>query len=185
MHAFVLSPFTHVHLFATLWTVARQAPPSKGFTRQENWSGLPCPPPGDLPYPGIEPRSPALQVDSLPSEPPGKPKNTGVGCHFLLQGNFPTQGWNPHLLPLLHWQVDSSPLVSHLDSPAGVGRGQQKGLCGRTGESPLMSLGWRPGCGTQASRGSEHRSLAGGEKRTGVSGPGKSCSASDKEQEAP
>ena len=44
-----------------------------GFSRQEYWSGLPCPPPGDLPNPGIEPRSPALQVDSLPIEPPGKP----------------------------------------------------------------------------------------------------------------
>ena len=53
--------------------VARQAPPSMGFSRQEYWSGLPFPPPGDLPDPGIEPRSPTLQVDSLQSEPPGKP----------------------------------------------------------------------------------------------------------------
>ena len=45
-----------------------------GFSRQEYWSGLPCPPPGDLPNPGIEPRSPTLQADSLPSEPPGEPK---------------------------------------------------------------------------------------------------------------
>ena len=49
-----------------------QAPPSMGFSRQEYWSGLLCPPPGDLPNPGIEPRSPALQADSLKSEPPGK-----------------------------------------------------------------------------------------------------------------
>ena len=48
-------------------------PLSMGFPRQEYWSGLPCPPPGDLLDPGIEPRSPALQSDSLPSEPPGKP----------------------------------------------------------------------------------------------------------------
>ena len=50
----------------------------------------------DIPNPGIKPRSPALQVDSLPIEPPGKPQNTGVGVgsHFLLQGIFPTQGWN-------------------------------------------------------------------------------------------
>ena len=48
------------------------------FSRQEYWSGLPCPP-GDLPNPGIKPRSPTLQADSLPSEPPGKPKNTAVG----------------------------------------------------------------------------------------------------------
>ena len=54
-------------------TVAHQALLSMGFSRQEYWSGLSCPPPGDLPNPGIEPRSPALQVDSLPSEPPGKP----------------------------------------------------------------------------------------------------------------
>ena len=45
-----------------------------GFSRQEYWSGLPCPPPGDLPNPGIEPRSPTLQVDSLPREPLGKPQ---------------------------------------------------------------------------------------------------------------
>ena len=62
-----------VRLFTTPWTVAFQAPMSMGFSRQEHWSGLPCLPPGHLPNPGIEPRSPALQVDSLPSEPPGKP----------------------------------------------------------------------------------------------------------------
>ena len=60
-----------VQLFATPWTVARQAPLSMGFSRQEYWSGLPFPSPGDLPNPGIEPRSPALQVDALTSEPPG------------------------------------------------------------------------------------------------------------------
>ena len=57
----------------TLWTVARQAPLSMGFSRQEYWSGLPCCPPGDLPNPGIKPRSPALQEDSLSAELPGKP----------------------------------------------------------------------------------------------------------------
>ena len=61
-----------VRLLATPWTVAHQASLSMGFPPgQEYWSRLPCPPPGDLPNPGIEPRSPALQVDSLPSEPPG------------------------------------------------------------------------------------------------------------------
>ena len=54
------------------WTVAHQIPPSMGFSRQEYWSGLPFPSPGDLPDAGIEPRSPALQADALPSEPPGK-----------------------------------------------------------------------------------------------------------------
>ena len=115
------------------------------FSKQEYWSGLPFPFPGDLPDPGIKPGSPVLQVDSLPSEPPGKPnvhpdsaatcnpheskekvktrprvqffatlwavparlfhpwdspgKNSGVSCHSLLQGIFPTQGSN---LGLLH-----------------------------------------------------------------------------------
>ena len=54
-----------VRLFVTPWTVAYQAPPSMGFSRQEYWSGLPFPSPGDLPNPGIEPRSPALQADTL------------------------------------------------------------------------------------------------------------------------
>ena len=53
---------------ATPWTVARQVPLSMGFSRQEYWSRLPFPSPGDLPDPGIEPRSPALQEDSLPTE---------------------------------------------------------------------------------------------------------------------
>ena len=64
---------SHVRLFVTPWTVAYQAPPSMGFPRQEYWSGLPFPFPGDLPNPGIEPGSPALQADALTSEPPGKP----------------------------------------------------------------------------------------------------------------
>ena len=55
------------------WTVAHQAPPCMGFSRQEYWSGLPFPSPGDLPNPGIEPRSPTLQADALTSAPPGKP----------------------------------------------------------------------------------------------------------------
>ena len=63
---------SRVRLFATPWTVARQAPLSMGFSRQEYWSGLPFPSPGDLPNPGIEPRSPALQADAFSSEPPGK-----------------------------------------------------------------------------------------------------------------
>ena len=60
-----------VRLFATPWTVAHQAPPSMGFSRQEYWRGLPLPSPGDLPDPGIEPRSPALEADALTTEPPG------------------------------------------------------------------------------------------------------------------
>ena len=61
-----------VQLFASPWTVAYQAPPSMGFSRQEYWSELPFPSPGDLPYPGIEPWSPAFQADTLTSKPPGK-----------------------------------------------------------------------------------------------------------------
>ena len=66
---------SHVWFFATPWTVAHQAPLSMGFSRQEYWSRLPFPPPGDLPNPGAEPTSPvspALQVGSLPTVPPGK-----------------------------------------------------------------------------------------------------------------
>jgi len=66
---------------------------SMGFSRQEPRSGLPCPPSGDLPNPRIKPRSPIL-----PPEPPGKPKNTGVGSLSLLQGIFPTKGSNWGLL---------------------------------------------------------------------------------------
>ena len=62
----VKSP-SRVWLFATQWTVALQAPLSKGFPRQESWSGLLFPSPGDLPNPGIKPGSPALQTDALPS----------------------------------------------------------------------------------------------------------------------
>ena len=66
-------PLSRVQLFASLWTVACQAPLSMGFSRQKYWSGLPFPLPGDLPDPGIKPESPAPQADSFPSEPPGKP----------------------------------------------------------------------------------------------------------------
>ena len=64
---------SRAQLFATAWNVAYQASPSMGFSRQEYWSGLPFPSPGDLPDPGIEPRSPALQADALPYKLPGKP----------------------------------------------------------------------------------------------------------------
>ena len=64
---------SRVQLFAMTWTVACQTPLSMEFPKQEYWNGLPCPFPGDLPDPGFKPRSPALQADSLPSEPPRKP----------------------------------------------------------------------------------------------------------------
>ena len=94
----VLSRFSYVRLFVTPWTAARQAPLSVEFFRQEYWSGLPFLSPRDLPNPGIKPRSPALRADSLPAEPQGKLKNTGVGGLSLLQGIFLTQGSNWGLL---------------------------------------------------------------------------------------
>ena len=80
MCVLVLSCFSHVQLFATPWTVACQAPLSMEFSRQEYWSGLPCPPPGYLHNLGTEPKAPALQADSLPSEPLRKCDMTN---HFL------------------------------------------------------------------------------------------------------
>ena len=71
-----VKPPSYVRLLVTPWTAAYQAPLSMGFFRQEYWSGLPCPPSGDLSDPGIEPRSPTLQADALTSEPPGKPELT-------------------------------------------------------------------------------------------------------------
>ena len=68
------------------------------FSRLEYWSGQPFLSPGDLPNPGIEPRSPTLQADSLPAEPQGQPKNTRVGSLSLLQQIFPTQESNQGLL---------------------------------------------------------------------------------------
>ena len=63
-----VTSLSHVRLLATPWTVAYQAPPSTGFSKQEHWSGLPFPSPGDLPDSEIGPGSPALQADSLPTE---------------------------------------------------------------------------------------------------------------------
>ena len=68
----VVQSLSHVQLFATAWTVAHQTPLSMGFPRQEYWSGLIFSPPGDLSDPGIQPMTPALQANSLPTEPPGK-----------------------------------------------------------------------------------------------------------------
>ena len=73
-----------------------------GFSRQEYWSELPCPPPEDLPNSGIKPRSPALQVDYLLSEAPGEPKNTGVGSLSILQGIFSIQELNLHCRRILY-----------------------------------------------------------------------------------
>ena len=75
-----MKSLSRVRLFVTPWTVAYQAPPSMGFSRQGYWSVLSFPSPGDLPDPGIEPRSPTLQADTLLSEPPGS-KVQGVHAY--------------------------------------------------------------------------------------------------------
>ena len=81
IYVHVLSHFGRVQLFVTPWTLAHQAPLSMGLSRQEYWSGLPCPPPGALPHPGMEARSvesPALQADSLPAELLGSPMSITI-----------------------------------------------------------------------------------------------------------
>ena len=75
---------SRVRLFATSWTVAYQASPSMGFSRQEYWSGLPFPSPGDLPDPGTEPGSPTLEADALTSEPPGNRNILLSRIHFKM-----------------------------------------------------------------------------------------------------
>ena len=88
--------FSRVWLFVTPWTIE-----SVEFSRPEYWSGWLFSSPKDLPKPGIKPRSPTLQVDSLPVEPQGKPKSTGAGSLYLLQWIFLTQEPNRGLL---HWK---------------------------------------------------------------------------------
>ena len=131
-----MKSLSHVQLFVTPWTVAYQAPPSMGFSRQEYWSEVPFPSPGNLPSPGNEPGSPALAggffttcatcesesrsvvSDSLrphglysPWNSPGQ--NTRVGSLSLLQGIFPTQGLNPGLLHCMRILYQ----LSHKGSP--------------------------------------------------------------------
>ena len=91
---------SHVWLFVTTWTIQFME-----FPRPELWIGYPFPSPGDPPNPRIEPRSPALQADSLPAESHGKPKKTGMGSLSLLQWIFPMQ--DKPAFPAL--QVDSLP----------------------------------------------------------------------------
>ena len=87
----VIYSLSHVRLFATLWTIPCHAPLSMGFSRQEYWSGLPFPPPEDLLEPGIEPGSPALQADSLPTELQGNPHvYTQVSYKHLMRAGY---GW--------------------------------------------------------------------------------------------
>ena len=85
-----VKPLSRVWLFATQWTVTYQALWSMGFSRQDYWSGLPFPSPGDLPNPGIEHVSPALQTDALPSEPLGKPQVQLLGQEDTLKKGMAT-----------------------------------------------------------------------------------------------
>ena len=91
-----IKKFWYTH--ATSWTVAHQAFPTMGFSRQEYWSGLPVPSPGDLPNPWIEPRSPTLQADALTSDPPGKP--THMHTHTQIVFSHKREG---NLAPLTTW----------------------------------------------------------------------------------
>ena len=92
-----MKSLSRVQLFATPWTVAYQAPPCKGFSRQEYWSGLPFPSPWDLPDSGIEPGSPTFQADVLTSEPPGKPSRS-------LLVNYSAEAMAPHSSTLA-WKI--------------------------------------------------------------------------------
>ena len=85
------------------WTVARQAPLSMEFPRQEYWSGLPCPPPGNLPNPGIKPRSPSLQVDSLPVELQFRPNLKAGKADVPAQKQADRESMNSPLLTIFYF----------------------------------------------------------------------------------
>ena len=92
----VVKSLSSVQLFVTPWTVAYQAPPSMEFSRWDYWSGLQFPTPGDLPDPGMEPGSPTLQVDSLPTEPPVAPIKsckTSRKASVLKRGSSLSRSW--------------------------------------------------------------------------------------------
>ena len=97
-----------VWLFATPWTVAYQAALSMEFSRQEDWSGLPFPSPGDLPDPGIEPRSSALQADALPSEPPRKPKHWRLALKIIMPTCWCTMGDISGMFKMIDFSQDIS-----------------------------------------------------------------------------
>ena len=117
---------SRVRLFATPWTVAYQAPPSMGFSRQECWSGLPFPSPGDLPDPGIKPGSPVLQADALPSEPPGKVPKKGNAKEC---SNYHTIGLISHtskvMLKILHTRLQQYVNCELPDVQSGFRKGRR------------------------------------------------------------
>ena len=92
----MLSCFSCVRLCAVLWTLACWAPPSMGFSRQEYWNGLPCPPPGDLSDPGIEPAFPALASGLFSIEPPGKPIDVNVIIVLCAKAEVAAERLNPN-----------------------------------------------------------------------------------------
>ena len=97
----VLTRFTYVWLFVTPWTVAHQAPLSMGFSRQEYWSGLPFPSPGDLLEQGMEPMSPVLQVDALPLSHLGNSYKLAIFWNFKVYTDFHSKQCsqpNPHIV---------------------------------------------------------------------------------------
>ena len=96
---------SHVQLFSTPWTIARQAPLSMGFSRQEYWSGLPFPSPGDRPDSGIEPEFPIWQADPLPSGPPREPLRGWGKQYFVLFLLFITFILFPFLRVRVQWYV--------------------------------------------------------------------------------
>ena len=114
-YACVQSRFRHVKLFATLWTIAHQAPLSMGFPRPEYWTGYLFPSPGNLPNSVIEPGSPTLQVDSLPSELPGKPwmsRRQSKNLRAQVQGLTLIQSPTPWVL-LATAEVHWAPTMCH------------------------------------------------------------------------
>ena len=119
-------------------SVIPRAIQSVEFSRPEYWSRWPFPSPGDLPNPGIKPRSPALQADSLPAEPPGKPMNTGVGSLSLLQWIFLSQESNWGLLHCrwILYQLD------YQGSPNSLKEGSFPGLLLASGQWPCFALHW-------------------------------------------
>ena len=128
MHACLLS---HVRLFGTPWTVARQAPLFMGFSRQEYWIGLLFPPPGDLADPGVEPASLALAGKFFIPEPPGKPaKTSSQQIEQQIQG---LSLWNPSRMQSL--------LRAHVD-PTGIPTAATGFHC-----SPLLTSPARPDFG--------------------------------------
>ena len=124
-----------VQLFATLWTVAYQASPSMGFSRQEYWSGLPFPSPGDLSDPGIEPRSPALEADTLTSEPPGK--HTSKVMLKILQARL--QRYLNHELPEFKMVLEKAK-EPEIKLPASIRSSKKQESSRKTSISALLTM---------------------------------------------